>query len=230
MSNYTITEDKSFEEINIEKLNNLEERVYILEQYLTCKEGDTRTIDGIECLCVHVNPLLFVDKNHDLCYYFTGNDFAGKNWDPYDTSEAEKWAYNYGIVKDFSTLTPYEIGEGLNNTNLFINYNPVTLKEGYDTIWNKIVQFRGTHSNKWYLPSGFEFKLLETYLQKDIIQNFAQSTEYAVNYWTSTRAGIDQATIYYYRSGSVSNQGSDLEDFNHASDNTHTRLFVRPWN
>lgn len=229
MSNYTITEDKSFEEINVEKLNNLEERVYILEQYVTCREGDIRIIDDIECLCVHINPLLFVDKNHDLCYYFYGEDYAGKNWDPYDTSEAEKWAYNYGIVNNFSTLTSYEIGEGLNNTNIFVNYNPETLKEGYDTIWNKITQFRKSHSDKWYLPSAYEFELLENYIQKDIVQNFGQSTSYAINYWTSSRSGVDTASIYYFHNNSIKNQGASLDDFNHSSKNTHTRLFCRPW-
>lgn len=220
MANYTITEDKSFEEINIEKLNSLEERVYILEQYLTCKEGDTRTIDGIECLCVYENPLLFVDKNHDLCYYFYGDDFVNS------TTDNEKWAYNYGNVSDFPTITPYTIGEGLNNTNIFINYNPTTLKEGYDTIWDKIVQFRESHSDKWYLPSGFEFEnLLGTYIYNGLLQNFNTLS----NYWTSTRAGVEQAIICYYSSGSIHSQGSDLTNFSHSSDRTRTRLFCRPW-
>ena len=223
MPEYTISENKCLIE---NTLKDIEQRIYNLEQFATCSPGDTRTIDNIECLCVNKNPLLFVDKNHDLCWYFYGDDFVKNN---NDITNGEKWSYNYGIVSNFPDLTSYSVGEGLKNTNIFISLNPSTLQTGYDTIWSKIIQFRKSHSDNWFLPSGNELELLKSYLINGDIQNFSHSNDWSLNYWTSTRVNVNTAVIYSFIDNSMRNQGALLDDFDHASDKTHTRLFYRPY-
>ena len=64
---------------------------------MTYNVGDTITLDGVESLIIYKadteqewGQYIVVDKNHDLCYYFLGNDFVDDN-----DYENNKWGYEW---------------------------------------------------------------------------------------------------------------------------------------
>ena len=102
---------------------------------------------------------------------------------------------------------------------------------------NSLVAILNTHienekNTKYFLKdtiSNISHQLKTPLTTLNIYNGLLQNFNTLSNYWTSTRAGVEQATICYYSSGSIHHQGSDLTDFSHSSDRTRTRLFCRPW-
>lgn len=193
MANYTITEDKSFEEINVEKLNSLEERVYNLENLLNYQNptiGGIYTIDGIETICIYKDPLLFIDRNHDLCWYFCGSDLIDQNEDPSksDTiSTPYTYGYEYGNFNSSSSLSS-DIGQGVINTNYLLTQNIESFNNGWPTVWQKVQEFRNQYSNKWFVPTFEEFRILyNNQSLTKLLQNLSKNNiEY---YWCSELNG-----------------------------------------
>ena len=78
--------------------------------------------------------------------------------------------------------TYYEIGSGLNNTSIMLNY--------YETessyIWQKVKEVQDTTGEQWFVPSALE--LYELYKVKDEFTNITfPDFTYNNEYWTSTR-------------------------------------------
>lgn len=208
MSNYTITEDKTFEEINVEKLNNLEERLDFLEKYISIsgfKTGETYTLDNVGCVCICNEPKpVFVDKNHDLVYYISGNDCLN-----YDSGTSILPAYSYGYewgnMGISSNVLNEEIGAGLSNTETLISMNLQPNTSGWKVLWDQVKIFRETHSNKWFVPSINELSLV--FAQKNNLVNISTTQPY---YFSSTERDTNYARTVYFVDGSSSFVGKSV--------------------
>ena len=152
---------------------------------MTYNVGDTVTLDGVESLIIYKadteqewGQYIVVDKNHDLCYYFLGNDFVDDN-----DYENNKWGYEWGGYGTFTKITDQPIGTGLSNTNSLILMNLEPYYDGWEVVWNKITEFRAQlNSDKWFLPSKDELDLI--YDNRGSLSNLSLSTRFY--YWSST--------------------------------------------
>lgn len=146
--NYAINSEKELLDIN----NVIDRRI---EDCLakSASVGDICIIDGIETICFRTETSykLFVDKNHDLVYYFDGNDYS-------DQSLPENLAYEWGGLGTETGIRNTTIGAGLSNTNSLIEMNLASSSDR-EVVWNKIKEFRGAHSDRWFLPSYNEIQL-----------------------------------------------------------------------
>lgn len=78
--------------------------------------------------------------------------------------------------------TNYEIGSGLNNTSIMLNYYGT--ESAY--IWPKVKEEQNTTEQQWFVPSALE--LYELYKVKDELTNITFPSFTSDNsYWTSTR-------------------------------------------
>lgn len=178
------------DEITASKLNHI--------KTFYSRVGEIRIKDGIESICIYssLTPQswgqhIFVDKNHDLCYYFLGNDYVN-NTDYY----TNKWGYEWGGYNLNISTTTYnneDIGKGLSGTNYTISLN---LKPSYssETLWDKVTEFRSSHSSDWFIPSLNE--LLEVYKQRYLLSNLSL-IEYPSYWCSSIKSGKDSSKISY---------------------------------
>ena len=165
------------EEITAEKLNNINTSIITI--------GTVIYKDGIPSVCVYDaggqqewGRYLFVDRDHDLCYYIFGKDYVDQSELSFLSTPFPEWG-GEGIK---TAVVSINIGDGLNNTNSLIDLNLSSYRSNWPTVWNWVEEFRTNHSNNWFVPSGNE--LLEVYKQRSLLFNLSLTTY--PNYWSSS--------------------------------------------
>ena len=183
------------EEITAVDLNNID-----ISQK-TFEVGDVVVKDGIESVCVYKEETrqvwgqyLFVDKNHDLCYYITGNDYTDS--DDYNTSPGT-FGYEWGGHGTSTGITSQSIGDGLSNTNSLISKNLQPYTSGWRVVWDMVEEFRSNHSNSWFVPTLQELNQIS--YQRTHLENLSLSTN--PYYWTSSETSSNHACNVYFNGG-----------------------------
>lgn len=157
--------------------------------------GDVTILDGIEVLCINTNPYIFVDKNHDLSYYCVGSDCVDSS--DYEPSPGT-FGYEWGGYTIKTGIQDTAIGTGLNNTNQLISKNLQPNTSGWWVVWDKVNEFRQSHSDKWFVPSKDELNLV--YENKSNLSNV--STSNLDSYWSSSEYSYGAAWSQHLSSGS----------------------------
>ena len=156
--------------------------------------GDVTILDGIEVVCINVSPYIFVDRNHDLSYYCVGSDCV-------DSDESGPspgtFGYEWGGYRTETGIRDTAIGTGLNNTNQLISKNLQPDTEGWWVVWDKVNEFRQSHSDKWFVPSKDELNLV--YENKSNLSNLSLNTN--LYYWSSSENSSFDAWFQYFISG-----------------------------
>ena len=161
--------------------------------------GDEVVLDGIPCVIVYKadteqswGQYLCVDRDHDLCYYFTGSDYVDEEDNENACINLEaKYGYEWGAYNQEVNINSYKDGEGLNNTNALISLNLQAEQQNWHTIWDKIKEFRELiHSDKWFLPDIDELRHVRS---ASILKNLSQRVW--TYYWTSTEYDTATARI-----------------------------------
>ena len=160
----------------------------------TYSVGDTVVLDGVVSLIIYDagseqdwGRYILADKNHDLCYYITGNDYV--NSTKYNISPGT-FGYEWGGYGTDTGITSLGIGDGLSNTNSLISMNLQPDTSGWRVVWDMIEQFRSVYSDKWFVPTVNELK--EVYNQRSYLENL--STSINTSYWCSS--GYDNTLAY----------------------------------
>lgn len=149
---------------------------------------------------------IFVDRDHDLCYYILGNNFTNDS-----NYETNKWGAEWGGFWTSTNIRSQAIGSGLSNTNSLIFMNLTSDTSGWPVVWDWMKEFRSTHSSDWFVPSLNE--LIEVYNQRSYLENLSLSA--ADCYWSSSEQGSIGACYVSFYDGNLSN----------ASKNHHTKRF-----
>ena len=171
--------------------------------------GDTVVLDGIESVIVYDagseqewGRYLCADKNHDLVWYFKGDDYV--NSDDCHTLPGT-YGYEWGFYREqlpfASNPSNHIIGKGLETTNVIISNKDTTstVIEGWYLLWDKVEEFRQEHSDNWFVPSSNELK--EVYNQKSLLLNLSLSTN--PYYWSSSEASSIGAYMVHFTSGNI---------------------------
>lgn len=187
--------------------------------------GVITTIDGIECYGINgtVNKVttwlnktryvgkgsaIFVDKNHDLSYYFTGSDYAGISESNLVINTANKYGYEWGGYGVTTGIYATDIGAGLNNTNSLIEMNLQSQTEGWPVVWDRIKEFRETRSSLWFLPSHDELNLI--YEARSNLSGLTTiDNSVCPYYWSSSENSSYFARRQNFNTGSQSNSSRD---------------------
>lgn len=156
--------------------------------------GDVTILDGIEVVCINVSPYIFVDKNHDLSYYCVGSDCVDSS--DYEHSPGT-YGYEWGGYGTETGARGTAVGTGLNNTNQLISKNLQPDTSGWWVVWDKVEEFRQSHSDKWFVPSKDELNLV--YENRLNLSNLSLNTGYY--YWSSSEISSNIAWIQYFDSG-----------------------------
>lgn len=187
---YVIDDEKCFVELG-EALDTV-----VTSTESVSASGQTLTIDGIECYglkgtinkntyasgrveYVGTGNAIFVDKKHDLSYYVKGSDYVnsgGSNQSP------GTYGYEWGGYRIAVGGTSSAIGAGLSNTNSLIEKNLRPDTSGWYVVWDKIKEFRQSHSDNWFLPSIDELDLI--YDVRSKLSNISLSRNQY--YWSSS--------------------------------------------
>lgn len=157
--------DLNFSMRGIDKYKN----IYVIPKFAP-NEGQIVTQDGIECLCVHENPWLLVDRNHNLNYYFSDRN-----------------GYEWGIIykNDTNESDKHVAGEGLRNTNRLLSM--IDSSHTNSVLWVRLNEFRQSHSDTWYVPTTGDFTYIAKYYDK--LNNFNTNTLY----WSSNDIDTNNA-------------------------------------
>lgn len=198
-----------FDEVKNRLLFNNQDSVYGVDEYknfvsVGMNIGDTIALDGIECLCIYDNPYIFVDKNHDLSYYFSGSDYVNE-WLPIDSA---KYGYEWGGYGTETGIRATAVGTGLSNTNQLISKNLQPYISGWWVVWDKVNEFRQSHSDKWFVPSKDELNLV--YENRAYLSNLSLNRYYF--YWSSSESSSDGAWYRNFDSG-LHGDGYKRNDF-----------------
>lgn len=166
--------------------------------------GDTVYKDRIESVCIYDagsqqswGRYIWTDKNHDLSFYVNGSDWV--NSSNYNQSPGT-YGYEWGITPDIEPtgITSQSIGNGLNNTNslinLVLNLNLQPETTGWYIVWDKVQEFRISHSQDWFVPTLNE--LMELYNQKSLCNNLSTP------YWSSSEFSEYKSYFIFFSSGS----------------------------
>lgn len=160
--------------------------------------GSTVWLDGIECLviakditiqgCSYRN--IAIDKNYDLGWYCK---YVGTIWGTKKVDRVGHWIWGgYGSAMNLNTSQ--ELGYGYQNT---INYLSIALNGTNGTatedhtdnasLYRGLTDFRNGHSDKWFLPSVNELKLIsQNGLTSSLSFNSATGASSAnASFWTS---------------------------------------------
>lgn len=185
--------------------------------------GLTLTIDGIECYGIYgkvckitdsngvsfyqgVGDAIFVDKNHDLSYYFTGSDYTDESESSSIINNANKYGYEWGGYQVETGITTTAVGSGLDNTNNLIQRGLTPYTSGWYVVWNKIKEFRETRSSLWFLPSKDELNLISE--ARANLSNLSISKTMSTRpcYWSSSeyasRDSANNAWFMFFNYGS----------------------------
>ena len=156
--------------------------------------GDVTILDGIEIVCINTNPYIFVDKNHDLSYYCVGSDCIDSN--DFNHSPGT-FGYEWGGYGTETGITATAVGTGLSNTNALIEMNLQPNESGWWVVWDKVNEFRQSHSDKWFVPSKDELNLI--YENRSNLSNLSLNANSL--YWTSYGSSSGYAWGQYFDSG-----------------------------
>lgn len=168
--------------------------------------GDVTILDGIEVLCINMNPYIFVDRNHDLSYYCVGSDCVDSN--DYQHSPGT-FGYEWGGYGTETRVQDTAIGTGLNNTNQLISKNLQPDTPGWWVVWDKINEFRQSHSDQWFVPSKDELNLV--YENRNSLNNLSLNTRYY--YWSSSEYSSSHAWRQYFNSGLQNNTTKHIHNY-----------------
>ena len=191
--------------------------------------GDTVTIDGIESVILYKadaeeewGRYILADKNHDLVWYFAGDDFVNQyEGEVYGSSSdtiSSKYQYGYewGGYGEETGINSGEIGTGLSNTNALIAMNLQPETEGWPVLWDKVQEFRAEHSDKWFVPSYNELDLICDIRNDGNLNNL--STDGSTNHFYSSSSddffGSHKYIDFQTASGGVNNGMSDKSGHN----------------
>lgn len=145
--------------------------------------GETYIFDGVEVYCLlgtgEADHPLFVDKNHDLSYYVNGSDWVDSS--DYDTSPGT-YGYEWGGYGTETGIQDTAVGTGLSNTNQLISKNLQPDTSGWYVVWDKVNEFRQSHSDKWFVPSQDELNLV--YENRSSLNNLSLNVNHF--YWSSS--------------------------------------------
>ena len=111
------------------------------------------------------------------------------------------YGYEWGGVNITTGVTNTEVGMGLNNTNQLISKNLRPETSGWWVVWDKVQDFRQSHSDKWFVPSKDELNLV--YEQKANLSNIS-TLKGCDFYWSSSEAASNIARYQVFNSGSQS--------------------------
>lgn len=190
--------------------------------------GIVYNIDGIECYGLAgilekisflgkaiyrgVGKAIFVDRNHDLSYYISGSDWTNP---PNYYSSSKKYCYEWGGRKTFTAKTFASLGYGLYNTNTLLKMNLKPEEEEF-TVWDKIKEFRESHSDNWFLPSKDELDII--YKVRSNLNNLSESG--VQSYWSSSEVSSLMVWCRNFKSGEWSDESKGYHL-------TRTRLCVQ---
>lgn len=146
-----------------------------------------------------------VDKNHDLSYYVNGSDWVDS--DEYNVSPGT-FGYEWGGYGIETGITSTDIGTGLANTNALIGMNLQPDTSGWWVVWDKVEEFRQSHSDNWFVPSIDELDLV--YKNKANLSNLSLNTRYY--YWSSSERSYTNGQTQYFNSGYQTSNGKDTHD------------------
>lgn len=164
--------------------------------------GDTINVDGIDVLIIAAlkdgtwvsdigtegTQCIAVDKNHDLPYYIKGDDYVDANdFNDYNQSPGT-FGYEWGGYNTETGITATAIGSGLANTNALIGMNLQPNTSGWWVVWDKVEEFRQSHSDNWFVPSKDELNLV--YQQKANLSNISTISGYSY-YWSSSEYSVN---------------------------------------
>lgn len=170
--------------------------------------GDTTSVDGIDVLIIAAlkdgtwisdigtegTQYIAVDKNHDLSYYAKGSDYVDSS--DYDQAPGT-FGYEWGGYGTKIGITAFEIGTGITNTNALIEMNLQPNTSGWWVVWDKVQDFRQSHSDKWFVPSLDELNLV--YENRSSLSNLSLNTN--VWYWSSSECSAADAWLLYFNIG-----------------------------
>ena len=155
--------------------------------------GDTVTLDGIESVIIYKaeeeqnwGQYIVTDKNHDLCYYISGDDYVDIL---YNDKFPGAFGYEWGGYGRITYIDSIEIGDGLSNTNSLIDQNLPPRMPGWRVVWDMVERFRSTHSDDWFVPSLNE--LQQVYTQRSYLKNLSITTN--PYYWSSSERAQNYA-------------------------------------
>lgn len=175
-------------------------------------------IDGIECyglwglvkkislqdkiIYKGIGKSIFVDKNHDLSYYFTGSDYVDEVDSVLVINTSNKYGYEWGGYQVETGITSTAVGTGLSNTNSLIAKNLRPDADDWHVIWDKIKEFRESHSDQWFLPSYDELGLIyEARSNLSNLSTLRAATSPYPFYWSSSEYSSLSAWIQYFNTG-----------------------------
>ena len=176
-------------------------------------KGQTYTVDGIEVYCLlgsaDADHPLFVDKNHDLSYYFTESDYIDESESSNIINTTNKYGYEWGGHGVETGIQDTAVGTGLSNTNSLIDMNLQPNTSGWYVVWDKIKEFRQSHSNNWFLPSKDELNLI--YEAGDNLNNL--SLNIRPLYWSSSESSLYYAWYQSFDGGGLRDALKNHHDF-----------------
>lgn len=169
--------------------------------------GLTLKADGIECYGIYgtvnkidiggssiyigVGDAIVVDKNHDLPYYFAGSDYMdGRESGTSAINVSNKYGYEWGAAGATTGIQNTDIEAGFSNTNSLIAKSLTPHTSGWYTVWDKIVEFRESYSDQWFLPSKDELNLI--YEARANLNNL--SLNIYPYYWSSSEFSANSRT------------------------------------
>lgn len=119
-------------------------------------------------------------------------------------NSTNKYGYEWGGFETTTNIIDQSIGTGLTNTNSLIELNlrPYDENENWNVLWNKVVEFRQSYTNKWFVPSFQELE--EIYNNKENLTGLT-TINIAVNnsdlnsfYWSSSEYDAFEAYIFCF--------------------------------
>ena len=185
-------------------------------RYATAKEleipkieiGDVYNLNGVESIVIYDagseqpwGRFILADKNHDLSYYISGNDFVTTEESLNVINTAATYGYEWGGYGTSTGITSWDIGDGLSNTNSLISLNLQPQTSEWRVLWDMVEQFRASYGNEWFIPTLNEFNLI--YTNRALLENLTTSspsngTHY---YWTSSEGDRNNSISVYFGNG-----------------------------
>ena len=213
--------------------------LYAVDQpnQIECQVGEVYYISDIEVLCIKEGQAIqqennlfvyknatarpmFIDRRHDLSFYFTESDFISSyavSWGIKETINDKNFLYEgYPANTEYYSHTSEDLEAGPNNTEYILSLpEDVVGSNGYNIPTAHIKQFREKYGTNWFLGSWDSFRILT--------QGEALKTK-LINADTSDYTESYRSSWYYYLSSSFSKNGyqmvcnlrkSDMLDNNH---------------
>ena len=118
----------------------------LIEDATTATVGQSAIIDGVLSKCAYVAD---TPQSWGQRVFVSVSSFTDSNG-----NSTFEWG-GYGTATD---VTKQDIGYGLANTKKLLTLN-LQSTDGTPTIWDAITEFRNTHSDSWFVPTLYEFKI-----------------------------------------------------------------------